>query len=179
MQVVTVMEVPLSGGTRQVSLLILNLSICSACFKMLMWFLASCGQIRPDLKAKAWWSQQIAWTSLCCVSPGLWMMVSLQGWKVIIHSPGAQHPPMDMTWPAGIWWGGRREGQGLAANILGTPPLFVFFTIHFKTTRFLLTAHLPLVTSHDGLWWWHRPVPLSGARENKVPQPTLQPSATE
>lgn len=131
----------------------LNLCICNAWCNMLMWFLASCGQTRPDLEAKARWSQQIAWTGLCCVSPGLWMMGSLPGWQVIIHSLGVPHPSLDTTPPAGKMVRVEGRAHSLGAHILITRPLPLF---HYplQENRFLLAAQLPRVTSHDRNETW-------------------------
>ena len=92
-------------------------------------------------------SQQIAWTGLCCVSPGLWMTGSLRGWQVIIHSPGVPHPSLDTTsWgKAGGWRGGTQPWSSHPHSPSLFPP---FLHDPLQETGFLLAAQLPRVTSH-------------------------------
>lgn len=172
----TMMEDPLQSSCKRHSAdlpAILNLCICNAWCNMLMWCLASCGQTGPDLEAKARWSQQIAWTGLCCVSPGLWMTGSLQGWQVIIHSPGIPHPSLDTTQPAGkrVGVSGGGEGHNLGVHILLARHLAPFFLISILRNKAFIGC--PVATGNQPLSKWnmrcHRSVPLSGAGPNKVP----------
>lgn len=140
----------------------LNLCICNASFNMLMWFLTGCDQTGPDLEAKAWWSQQIAWAGLRCVSPGLWMTGSLWGWQVIIHSPGVPHPSLDTTQPT------RKELEETASHPRNPPSSL--FPCPSRSTALVAST---VATGYQPLSKWnmrcHRPVTLSGAGPNKVP----------
>lgn len=131
-----------------------------------MRFLTSYGQTRPDLEAKALWSQQIAWTSLCCVSPGLWMTGSLRGWQVIIHSPGVPHPSLDTTQPTRKEQGGKQPWTSHPHN----PPSSLFQPCPSRSQALIAST---VATGYQPLSKWnmrcHRPVTLSGTGPNKVP----------
>lgn len=130
-----------------------------------MRFLTSYGQTRPDLEAKALWSQQIAWTSLCCVSPGLWMTGSLRGWQVIIHSPGVPHPSLDTTQPTR-----KEQGKQPWTSHPLNPPSSLFQPCPSRSQALIAST---VATGYQPLSKWnmrcHRPMTLSGTGPNKVP----------
>lgn len=93
------------------------------------------------------------------------MAGSLQGWQVIIHSPGVSHPSLVTMQPA-------RKSRGVKKTLKCTssPPISFFPFLALQEARLSLAAQLPRVTSHyQNEVWGVRPVPLSGAGPNKVP----------
>lgn len=102
----------------------------------------------PDLKAKAWWSQQIAGTGLSRVSLGLWMMGRLWGWQVIIHSPGFRNLSLNR---------GRQTGRVEDCTALQNPPFLTSppFPLPPKPDMGSpLAAQLPLVTNYHQYEIW-------------------------